>query len=241
MNASKPTGRVQPKQVQSRRGLAYIVVALVAVAVVVGVFVNQQRVEPQNEGYGTTTAPVSVADGVVRVGQPGAATTIDLYEDFQCPVCAQLERVYGQQLAQAMDEGRVAVRYHMLTFLNSRSASGNYSERAAGAALAVAGDGDGAAFAAFHTSLFTNQPEEGGSTDLSDADLAGLARDAGASAAAVQAVTDGTTTQAAATAAAAGEQQLAAALGTQSIGTPTVLRDGQQVNLNDSSWVTDLG
>lgn len=234
-----------PRPVQSRRGLAVAVVAVVVVAVVGLVFWNSQRTQTRNEGYGTATAPVTVSEAVVRVGRDDAATTIDLWEDMQCPVCAQLERVYGQELAQAVDQGRVAVRYHMLDFLNSRSASGDYSDRAAGALLCVAQGGGpagtGSAYPAYHASLFTNQPVEGASSDLSNAELADLARAAGAAEPAAQCVADGAQVPVAAAAAATGERELATQLGTESIGTPTVIANGQQVNLNDSGWISKLG
>ncbi|GAB2925049.1 thioredoxin domain-containing protein [Rhodococcus aerolatus] len=241
MSARQPA----PRPVQSRQGLVIGVVAVVVVVVVGLVFWNSQRTTTRNEGYGTATAPVTVADAVVRVGQPDAATTIDVWEDMQCPVCAQLERVYGQELAQAVDQGKVAVRYHMLHFLNPKSASGTYSDRAAGALLCAAQGGGptgtGSAYPAYHASLFANQPAEGASSDLGNDRLAELARAAGAAEPAVQCVADGAQVDVAAAAAVAGEQQLATQLGTESIGTPTVIADGQQVNLNDSSWIANLG
>ena len=236
-----------PRPVQSGRGLVFVGAAVVVAVVVAVLFLRSQggtstaSDEVRNDGYGTASAPVTVEGAVVRVGVADPATTIELWEDPACPVCAALERTHGQELAQAVDEGRVAVRYRSLDFLNSSSASGDYSSRAAGALLCVAQDGDGAAYPAFHDALYANQPQERGDTDLDDAALADLARGAGASDAGVACVRDGARTAEAAAAAAAGEQELATALGTDSIGTPTVLQDGQQVNLQDPEWVANLG
>ena len=119
---------------------------------------------------------------VVLLSAPNASTTVDIFEDPLCPYCAQLEQTFGQELAQAMDEGRIAVRSHMLDFLNAASASGDYSTRAIAATQCVADTGDGIAYSKFHSVLFSpeQQPAEKGSSDHTNAELAALAKDAGA-------------------------------------------------------------
>ncbi len=216
---------------------------LVAVVVIGGVLYQSNRSKPRVDGYGAAQkSTVQVADGVVRVGLPNAPVTIDVYEDFLCPVCGQFEKIYGQELAQALDQGKVAARYHMLDFLNPGSASKNYSTRAAAAALCVATDGDGAAYPKFRASLFSagTQPKEGASTDLSDPQLAELAKTAGASQAAQTCITSGGKMAAATAAAQAGTQQLAAAVGQDKVGTPTVLNGNKSVDVNNQDWITQL-
>jgi len=146
MNASKnskPTGGARPRATAgkgkrapknvvtaartatSRRGtyLVAAVVILIAVLVIGGVFYQHSRTTAANNGYGAAkTAAVTVNAGVVHVGAPNAPVTLNVYEDFTCPICGQFEGVYGQQLAQAQDQGKTAVDYHMLDFLDSRSA-----------------------------------------------------------------------------------------------------------------------
>lgn len=234
----------EKRPVTSRRStvIAGLVLVLVAVVVIGGVIVQSSRNKPRNAGYGSAQqSTVQVADGVTRVGAANAPVTIDLYEDFLCPVCAQFETIYGQELAQELDAGKVAVRYHMLDFLNDGSASKNYSTRASAAALCAASDGDGSAFPPFHTTLFTSgtQPKENAGTDLSDTQLAGLAKAAGASPAAQTCITSGTKMADATAAAKAGEQQLAATVG--QVGTPTVLKDGKSINFQNSNWIAQLG
>lgn len=236
----------QKRPVTSRRStlLAGVVIVLVAVVVIGGVIYQNSRSKPRNNGYGAAQkSTVQVADGVVRVGAPNAPVTIDLYEDFLCPVCAQFEKIYGQELAQTMDAGKVATRYHMLDFLNPSSASGNYSTRAAAAALCVAGDGDGSAYPKFHTALFSSdvQPKEKSGADLSDAQLADQAKAAGASPAAQTCITSGAQMSAATAEAKAGTQQLTAAVGADQVGTPTVLKDGKSVDFRNTDWISQLG
>ena len=228
---------------QSRRGtlVAAAAVVLVLVVVIGGVFYQRSRSAPLNDGYGSAqSSSVSVSSGVVRVGSTTAPVTLDVYEDFLCPICGQFEGVYGQQVAQALDQGKVAVRYHMLDFLNADSASRDYSSRAAGAALCVAADGSGSAFPAFHTALFApdNQPREKAGSDLGNDQLATLAGTAGASTTAQQCISAGTQTVAAQAASQTGQAALQAAVG--QVGTPTILNGSTQVNINDRSWLTNL-
>lgn len=228
---------------QSRRGqlIAAGAVVLVLVVVIGGVLYERSQTGPVNDGYGSAqNARVSVGDGVVRVGATNAPVTLDVYEDFLCPICGQFEGLYGQQVAQAQDQGKVAVSYHFLDFLNPSSASKDYSSRAAGAALCVASDGDGSAFPAFHTVLFTtsNQPKEKADVDLTNAQLASLAGTAGASQAAQQCIAAGTRVSAAQAASQSGQSRLESVTGR--VGTPTILNGTAQVNFNDRSWLTKL-
>ncbi|MFD4293123.1 DsbA family protein [Rhodococcus sp. NPDC058532] len=225
--------------------LGGIAVLVIAAVVIGGVLWSSNRSKPRNEGYGgVSNAAVQVstdAEGVVRLGVPDAPTTIDLFEDPMCPYCAELEHTNGQEVAQKIDEGQLAVRYHTLDFLNRLSASGDYSSRAAGALLCVADSGNAIAFSAFHTALFSpdNQPAENGTTDHSNADLAQLAKDAGADEPTAACIADGAKVEQGAAAAQTGREALAA---TGAAGTPAVvLSDGTVVDaLGDPNWVTKL-
>ncbi|MDG3008683.1 thioredoxin domain-containing protein [Rhodococcus sp. D2-41] len=253
MSANQP-GKKPPKKVKAAKynpqpqsstttyvlgGLAIVVIA----AVVIGLVVWQgNKNKTQNAGYGTVrNAAVQVMDhGVIRVGKVDAKTTIDAYEDFMCPACAQFERIYGQAVAEAVDTGQIAVRYHMLNFLNSHSASKDYSDRAAGAAICVADTGDGPAYSKFRTMLFEpgTQPEEGGSTDLSNAQLADIAKNAGASPQAVECVSSGAKVDMARQSAEFGINELQQKIGT--VGTPTILHNDQKVDVSDPNWLSSL-
>ncbi len=229
---------------QSRRGMLLAGAALVAVLAVVvaaGVLYQRSQSQPINDGYGTSrSAAVTVSDGVVRVGAVSAPVTLELFEDFLCPNCGAFETVYGQQLAQSLDQGTVAINYHFLDFLNDRSASKDYSSRAAGAALCVTQDGSGSAFPAFHAALYAGatQPKESSGSDLSNAQLAAVAAGVGASTSAQQCITAGAETAAARTASQAGQTALQAS-GNQ-VATPTVLNGSTKINTNDRNWLSKL-
>lgn len=192
-----------------------------------------------------TTVTVNAA-GVITVSHGDPRLVLDIYEDALCPICADFENSNGAQIARAIDDGLVAVRYRMVDFLNPASASGTYSTRAYAAMLSVAThDGDRPdVFTRFYAALFAaaNQPVEQGSSDLSNGDLAALAADAGASEAAQRAIADGTaveTAQSDARSNLASLTEVAAAAG-RAPGTPTVAVDGAMVRWNSTGWLADL-
>jgi protein-disulfide isomerase len=222
------------------------VAVLVIVAIIVfGLVLNKQQTAVQAEGYGASTQSVATeTNGIVAVSKSGSVPpqTLDIYEDALCPICAEFERQYGQQINQAIDSGLLTVNYHMLTFLDKSSFSGDYSTRAAAALLCVAQQSGPlpGAYLAFHSALFSpdHQPEEGGSSDLTNEELAALATASGASAAAAECASSGQNVAAAQTSAAASTQTLSAATGGQ-VATPTVLHNGAPMSLS-VNWLGEL-
>lgn len=184
-------------------------------------------------------------DGIITVAHGSPNLTLDVYEDSLCPICGAFEAQFGQQIAKAIDDGQLTVRYHMVDFLNPSSASKTYSTRAYAALIAVAqidGDKPGV-FSAFHTMLFdsANQPKELAVSDLSNAQLADLAARSGASAATQKEIQSGTGVPQAATDAVTNLASLRAAAEAAGVqaGTPTVLKDGAPVRLSNT-WLKDL-
>jgi len=144
---------------------------LVAAAALAGVGIQSARV---GQAAGPAPQAVTLADGVV-VGKASAKVTVDVYEDFQCPVCRQFELSAAPVLKQFVDSGRVKARYYVVAFLN-RMSSTLYSSRAANAAYCAA---DAGVFQRLHDLLYANQPPEG-SAGLADDRLIALGQQAGA-------------------------------------------------------------
>lgn len=223
-------------------------IAFVAVVAVVIVAIVWQRGadEPRNDGYGSvrnSAVELTVLDdGVVQLAAPDADTVVDIFEDPMCPFCGELEVAHGQELAQKIDEGVVAVRYHMVALpnLDAASASGNYSTRAVAASQCVAESEDAVVYSAFHSTLFSAdfQPAEGGDTDHTDGQLAEMARQSGAGDDAAECITSGAMMD---TAAANAEAARAALAASEAPGTPGVFVDGAMVDaLGDSEWVENI-
>lgn len=207
---------------------------------------------PELPDFGPEVGAVVENPGMVLVGMSSAPTTIDVYVDFQCPPCAQFDALYGDQLSAAIAAGDLAVRYHHLNFLDPRSASGDYSSRAAGAALCMAQDsgdhphgaeGPGPSFAAqyvgFHSALFDAQPRMGQGPDPTDARLGELAAAAGASERTVECVSTGASGFQARAAADVSNQELATRTGGQ-VSTPSVFLGEEAVDFTDPEWIAKL-
>ena len=142
------------------------VVAVLAVAVIVGVVIALKRSssEPTADA---ASYPVRVDGAVVVAGQPTARTTIDVYEDMLCPICGRFESTNAADIGQALNDGQIQVRYHTVAILDNRSKPAGYSTKAANATVCAAASG---IFPAYHSNLFADQPAEG-SAGLSTDDL----------------------------------------------------------------------
>lgn len=89
--------------------------------------------------------------GIVFNGGLKGVPVIDIYEDFQCPVCADFENAQGDYLESLIEEKKATVVYHTLSFLGADSV------RAANAAACSA---DEDKFLGLHKMLYQTQPRE---------------------------------------------------------------------------------
>lgn len=142
---SKATARKRRAQ-QSSKSSYWIIGGVVAAALVVLglVFVNLMSA-PR-----TPIAPAKTSSGRV-LGNPNAPVTIDMYSDFQCPVCRRADLTIQQLAPKYIDTGKVRVVYHNFAFI------GNESVRAAQAAECANDQGK---FWEYSTYLFDNQTGE---------------------------------------------------------------------------------
>jgi protein-disulfide isomerase len=145
----------------------------VLLVLVTGVGIGIQAARAST-GDGPTPQAVTLTDGVT-VGRSSARITVDIWEDPQCPACAQLEAESGAAIADWIDAGTIKVNYQVVSFLDGASTD-RYSSRAANALYCGA---DAAVFDRYHRLLFANQPAEGG-PGLSYDQLVQLGRQAGA-------------------------------------------------------------
>ncbi|MFE2725343.1 DsbA family protein [Kitasatospora sp. NPDC059327] len=102
-----------------------------------------------------TTGP----DGTVIVyGKPDAAHTLQVFEDFRCPVCRTFETTNGDTVRKLADDGTVKVEYHLAAFLDKNL--GGKGSRTALAAVGAALNEGVDKFKQFHDVLYANQPDE---------------------------------------------------------------------------------
>jgi protein-disulfide isomerase len=129
-------------------------------------------------GGGSDGTPAELDGYGIVIGAADAPNTVTVYEDLQCPACANLEAQLGEPLAAAVDAGEVRLEYRMISFLD-RASTNEYSSRALNAALAVLDTAGVEAFRSFHDDLYAHQPEEG-TAGFTDDELVERAVTAGA-------------------------------------------------------------
>ena len=136
----------------------WIVIAMVALVVVTGVvfslFGQSEKTTASLSGLDgiklkpAVTSTIDTANGSAISFDNGAATTIDIWEDSQCPVCKLFEDANGAYVESLIREKKANVRYHVLSFL------GDESVRAANASFCAADEGQ---YLDFHKAIYAVQ------------------------------------------------------------------------------------
>ena len=171
---------------ERQRQLLTVLGVLGAIALIVAAgFVIQSLRDDTGKALSSNGVPGGT-DGTysVVIGDASAPSTVVVYEDFQCPVCAEFEKATKDQLHAAVDAGKIKLEYRMVSFLD-RASTNDYSSRALNAAAVVLDTSGTDVFLAFHDLLYADQPAEGGPGPTND-DLVDLAVQAGADESAVR-------------------------------------------------------
>ena len=120
----------------------------------------------RSQKSGSFTAPPGANPPGTGIVLGEGPVTIDLYEDYLCPVCKQFQQTSGPTVNQLISEGKAKVVFHPVAFLN-RFSTTEYSTRSSAAAGCAA---KGGKFKEFTDALFERQPAEG-SAGLSNDEL----------------------------------------------------------------------
>ena len=121
-------------------GVVVVVVAIVLIVVFAGD--SSKKTGPVPVGVSGVSGPIVVSKGPV---------TLDLYEDFQCPSCRELQQTSGTTIDELEKTGKVTANYYMMSFL------GPESVRAANAGGCAQDQGK---FKPFYDYLYAHQPAE---------------------------------------------------------------------------------
>lgn len=107
---------IRKKRTQSRSGNTLWIIGIIggAVVLVLALVLINLQARP------TPRAPAQVSAGRV-LGQASAPVTIDIYSDFQCPVCRRAELVLRQLAPKYIDTGKAKVVYHNFAFIGQES------------------------------------------------------------------------------------------------------------------------
>lgn len=146
-------------------GIFIIVGAIIAV-VVLGNSNKQLNAGPAAIGsitlQGTENVPLLVGDTAVTLGSADKApVTIDLYEDYSCPHCADYEVAVGSTLLALVAKGDAVVNYHPIRIVT------DYGIAAGSASTCVAAK-DSQNWPDFHTALYANHNQQSDSWRASD-------------------------------------------------------------------------
>ncbi len=234
-----------------RKPWLWVGVAVTAAVAVVGlVLVIAHPWESPSPPPPTTTPPTSTSaapdavalrvlnDGVY-VGSTAASVTIDIFNEPICPPCGSFIRSNASDIDTAVNNKKLAVRYHLLNFLDEKSHSKSYSTRAVAASYCVASQDDPKLYADYYAGLFASnfQPQEDAPEDRTDGELAQLAKTVGADATVVACIKSGNDVGTAKTKAANGYATLSE-VGANA--TPYVWDGSRAVNYQDPAWLTKL-
>lgn len=187
--AAKRTARerlAEQRRVEAQRkkrnrtlGIAGGAVAVVVVVVLAVVLIQVNRTSAGG-GFDGKPAPISKqADGTVVMANKGVtAPVLDIYEDFQCPICHEFEKANDTTVKRLAAEGKAKVVYHPMTIFpdqgQAKTAHQN-SVRALNASMAA----PAGKWMAFHDKLYANQPDETKAGGFPNSQLVKLGKQAG--------------------------------------------------------------
>jgi protein-disulfide isomerase len=124
-----------------------IVVSVVVIVAFTGVY----KVSSNKKVSANASIPkvASAADGYGLVYNPSAKVTVDIFEDFQCPICQTFEGINNKYINELVTSGKAKVVFHPMTFI------GPESILAANMAACAADSGK---FLEAHANIYANQP-----------------------------------------------------------------------------------
>lgn len=182
----------------------------------------------------------------IIAGDPEAPIQLELFTEPQCTHCADLQNDFGDEIARYMNQGRLAITYRPLTFLDPEQGSdpgdhtAGHSARVSNALFLATGPQTSAkVFQRFVEDLWSHQ--EPGGKGPSDSEIADLARESGVPADAAEKIKSGTSAVNIADMAEVNFEYLYEVNPLQT-GTPTVydLKKEDIVDIYDDNWLSAL-
>jgi len=167
------------KREKRRSRMLITVIAVVGLALVVSIGVwavnSNEEKTAKATAYTGPLAPITrESTGAITMAESGVSTPLlEIFEDFQCPVCKSFETTSGDTIKKLAAEGKVKVVYWPFQLFQQQPLSGN-SRRAANAALCTPTQ----QWVSYHDTLYKNQPAEG-TTGFSNSSLKSWGRDLG--------------------------------------------------------------
>ena len=231
-----------PTQSSSKGFIAIVAILIVAIAAVAGFFVWKSSNEPVENALAVqqddTEFEAAVAEnGVVVLGSVEAPKVVEVFEDFACPYCSDLDKETEEDMLKLLNEKKIAVKIYTLNFLDRGDTSG-YSTTTGAAALAIAKSGDAHTFWNFRNTLMLNQ-DDAYEQSMNAEQVASLAKDLGASDDVVASIKEEKFKDEYLANESANEKTITDRSGKDPWGTPTVYVDGKKVE-DPFKWVDEI-
>lgn len=215
----------QAQKQQRVRTLMISLTGLVVVALVVVITVYFVNKKDPNAYTGALAPATRQSDGSILATTGAKAPKLEVFEDFQCPICNEFEKSSGNTIKKLAAQGKVNVIYHPFWLFKQQSEpiKGN-SQRAANAALCAPAN----KWIQYHDTIYKHQPAEG-SNGFSNKDLIGWAKDLGFDNPTFEQCVKGLQKQSQVDSMTSNAEQ------TRKVtGTPTVFLNGQSLDLNST-------
>ena len=145
-----------------------VVVAVAAIMIVPTVLSKTKPISQEIPSTVTAENGYAIAFNTELKGVP----VVDIYEDFQCPICQQFEGLNGKYINSLITDKKATVKFHSLSFI------GPESVRAANAGACANDEGK---FVDMHLALYANQASSENSGAWSNDRLIEIAKAAGIS------------------------------------------------------------
>lgn len=168
------------------------------------------------------------------------APTVEIFEDFSCPHCADLVKADHEDSLKALNEGKVKIKFNFLNFLDSEA--GGSSTRGAAVTLALADAGNAKAFWNAHNYFMMNQPEVARKWNYEEFANAVKAYDLDQSV--IDSISNGSVQDAAIPVVDGNKEDLTKRIG--QVSSPVLFSDGKQVQVKQDgngkpmSWVPEV-
>jgi protein-disulfide isomerase len=147
--------REQLARERRRKRTLWTSVAAVTVLVIAGLIGWSVYAGQRSDSFQAPRNASSDGNGVVVGSGP---VTMDIYEDFICPICHQFEQQSGATVDQLVADGKARVIFHPVAYLDRNSTTA-YSSRSSAASGCAA---DAGKYRDYAKALFQQQPPEGG-------------------------------------------------------------------------------
>lgn len=155
--AAQAAERRRERTIRIVGGLAVIGVVIAILAV--GIVQSRQSDTPAPSADSALPTGVTAENSYgFQVNTAGGKPDVEIYEDFQCPACANLEQTYGPMIQKEAADGNIQLTYRPMVFLDSNLQT-DHSLRAANAFGCAITGGVGEPY---HNLVYANQPANEG-------------------------------------------------------------------------------